>query len=834
MTNAPSESSPSPSPISPTQNNPLLAAHGRLASFFKGKRILVTGHTGFKGSWLWFILKEWGADVHGYALEPYTTDTLYKIFHHDKDPKSIIGDITDKNHLRDVLQQVNPEIVFHLAAQPILRESYDKPIETFHANTIGTLNLADELRQCPAVRSVVFITTDKVYENNDTFVPFRESDMLGGSDPYSASKACAELIVKAYRKSFFKEKPVSIVTARAGNVIGGGDWSKDRIVPDIVRSAFQTKAAIELRQPHAIRPWQHVLEPLFGYLMLAKRAYEQQHDLPTAWNFGPESDHNIPVEQITREGYRILKAPFSWNVVPDNKKHEHHFLTLDSTLAKQVLGWSPQLSFEETLNWTFLWYKAYYDNADMIALTRLQLQQYEERVEKNRILHQIHTLIDEYHAVTSKPLPTHKVPITGKVYDAKELHHLVAASLEGWWTEGAWATKFEQLLAEFLGTKHAIIVNSGSSANLLAFGALCSPKLKDRRIKPGDEIITVAAGFPTTINPMVQYGAIPVFVDVELGHYNTTFQRILRAYSPKTKAIMIAHTLGNPYDVAQIAAFCKEKGLWFIEDNCDALGATYQGQKTGTFGDISTSSFYPAHHITTAEGGAVFTQHAQLAKIIRSLRDWGRDCWCATGKDDTCHMRYQWKLGNLPEGYDHKYIYSELGYNLKMTDLTAALGCAQMEKLPQFIEIRRKNFAYLLRKMEPFKDYFILPAAVDEYANPSWFGFPLTINDARIERKKILDYLNKNGVATRLLFAGNVTKQPYFVSGGFPYRIAEPLVNTDRIMEQMFWVGIYPALTEQHLDHMVRVFGEFLAQFHVEKPVVLQGIGFSQNIGRNL
>ena len=402
------------------------------------------------------------------------------------------------------------------------------------------------------------------------------------------------------------------------------------------------------------------------------------------------------------------------------------------------------------------------------------------------------------------------IPVSGKIFGKKELVNLVEASLEGWWTEGHWTAEFENGLKNFLGIKYVHACNSGSSANLLAFAALCSSTLGDKRIKKGDEVITLAAGFPTTVNPIIQYGSIPVFVDVELSTYNIDIKKLEKALSKKTKAVMIAHTLGNPFNVKAVKSFCKTNKLWLIEDNCDALGSKYEGKYTGTFGDIATLSFYPAHHITTAEGGAVITNNSKLSKIIISIRDWGRHCWCKTGQDNTCKNRYKWKLGDLPEGYDHKYIYSELGYNLKLSDLHAAIGVAQMDKLPSFIKKRQENFSKLMKRLKKFEKYFTLPKATPN-SEPSWFGFLLTLrpND-NYTREDLMRYLEKKRIGTRLLFSGNITKQPYFTGNkDIEYRIVGKLKNTDFIMNNTFWVGIYPGVSTEMILRVSEVFKGF-------------------------
>jgi CDP-6-deoxy-D-xylo-4-hexulose-3-dehydrase len=421
-------------------------------------------------------------------------------------------------------------------------------------------------------------------------------------------------------------------------------------------------------------------------------------------------------------------------------------------------------------------------------------------------------LVQQYADIIYAPKPfvagETTVPVSGKVIGAAELKNMVEASLDGWLTTGRFNAIFEERLAKFLGVKYLITVNSGSSANLVAFSALTSPKLGDRAIKPGDEVIGVAAGFPTTVNPIIQFGAVPVFVDVDLATHNIDASLIEAAITPKTKAIMLAHSLGNPFNLEVVTALCNKYNLWLVEDCCDALGATYKGQLVGTFGDIATLSFYPAHHITMGEGGAVFTNNAELKLIAESFRDWGRDCYCPPGKDNTCNKRFCWKLGNLPEGYDHKYTYSHLGYNLKITDMQAACALAQLDRLEGFIEARNANFAYLKSRLQSCADFLHLPEATPN-SIPSWFGFPVVLkDDAGVKRVDLLNYLDQNRIGTRLLFAGNLTRQPYMI--GRNYRVSGDLKNTDIVMKQTFWLGVFPGLGTEHLDYLVGRVEEFL------------------------
>jgi len=400
------------------------------------------------------------------------------------------------------------------------------------------------------------------------------------------------------------------------------------------------------------------------------------------------------------------------------------------------------------------------------------------------------------------------VPAAGKVIGAGELRNMVDAVLDGWLTSGRFNTGFEQRLGQFLAVEHVLTTNSGSSANLLAFSALCSPSLGERAIKIGDEVITVAAGFPTTINPILQNGCVPVFVDVTLPTYNIDVAQIEKAISSRTRAIMLAHTLGNPFDLAEVCRIARKHGLWLIEDCCDALGSTYDGRPVGSFGDIGTLSFYPAHHITMGEGGAVFTRDPQLKRILESLRDWGRDCYCATGCDNTCGQRFAQQHGDLPFGYDHKYTYSQLGYNLKITDVQAACALAQLDRLPDFIDARKRNFAWLTQRLAPLADFLLLPEATPG-SDPSWFGFPLTLKpEAACDRVDLLRYLDEQRIGTRLLFAGNVTRQPYMAGRNF--RVAGSLGNTDRVMNDTFWIGLWPGLSTGMLDYAADKIGEFL------------------------
>jgi CDP-6-deoxy-D-xylo-4-hexulose-3-dehydrase len=417
----------------------------------------------------------------------------------------------------------------------------------------------------------------------------------------------------------------------------------------------------------------------------------------------------------------------------------------------------------------------------------------------------IKNLATEYFAESFTPKPfcagNSPVQVSGKVFDEADLHSLLDSSLDFWLTTGRFADEFEKKFAQYLGVHYARLVNSGSSANLIAISVLTSPSLGDRQLKPGDEVITVAAGFPTTVNPIIQNRLIPVFIDVQRATYNVEVSQLEEALSPRTKAVIFAHTLGNPFDLEAVATFARKHGLFLIEDCCDALGSTYNGRKVGTFGDIATFSFYPAHHITMGEGGCVVTANSRLLRLIESYRDWGRDCWCDPGKDNTCKRRFEWKLGDLPRGYDHKYTYSQIGYNLKVTDMQAAVGVSQLDKLESFIAIRKKNFARLKVGLESLQEFYLLPQATPN-SDPSWFGFPIAIKpESGMKRDRVIQFLDQRHIGTRLLFAGNLVRQPAYL--GIEKRMIGELPNSDYVMNNVFWVGVYPGLTDEMIDYLI-------------------------------
>lgn len=438
---------------------------------------------------------------------------------------------------------------------------------------------------------------------------------------------------------------------------------------------------------------------------------------------------------------------------------------------------------------------------------------------RQELREQILALAGEYCEEVFQPRPfipgETPVPVTGKQLGSEEMRLLMDSALDFWLTTGRFAERFEREFARWWGIRECVLTNSGSSANLLAVSALTSPRLKDRRLMPGDEVITLAAGFPTTINPILQSRLVPVFVDVTLPTYNVDTAQLEAALSPRTRAIIFAHTLGNPFDLAAVTEFARRHGLWLIEDCCDAVGSTYQGRLVGTFGDLATVSFYPAHHITMGEGGAVLTNSPLLRTVVESFRDWGRDCWCAPGCDNTCGKRFDWQLGTLPCGYDHKYTYSHIGYNLKLTDMQAAVGVAQLARLPEFIEARRRNFRALRESLRELEEFFILPEATPE-SDPSWFGFPIAVRrDAPFTRNQVIRELESRKIATRLLFGGNLTRQPAYLEA--EYRVAAPLERTDFVMDQVFWIGVYPGITDAMREYMAEVLNALPACLAVAK-----------------
>ena len=790
--------------------------------FYRGKRVFVTGHTGFKGSWLCKMLLMAGAEVTGYSLQPPTQPNLFSIAGVEDKMHSVIGDIRDFDALKAAFDAAQPDIVLHLAAQPIVRDSYKDPRYTYETNVMGTVNLLECVRlaqqQGRAPRSVLNVTTDKVYHNNEWAWGYRENEPLDGFDPYSNSKSCSELATHSYINSFFADKTVAVSTARAGNVIGGGDFANDRIIPDCVR-AMAAGRKIGVRNPYSTRPYQHVLEPLAAYLLIAQRQYEDSR-FAGYYNVGPDDCDCVTTGTLVDLFCRAWGGDAAWeNQAEANAPHEANFLKLDCSKLKTTFGWTPRWHMAECMEKTVAFSKIWLANGDVPAEMEKEINiffggaiiMWKNEAEARE---QIKAMVAEYyHDFKEKKTPYQegdRITYAARVFDEKEMCALTDATLDFWLTTGRFADRFEKEFAKWIGVKFAHLVNSGSSANLIAFMALTAPELGDRQIRKGDEIITVACGFPTTVTPAIQYGAVPVFVDVTVPQYNIDVTKLEAALSPKTKAVMIAHTLGNPFDLSAVKAFCDAHNLWLVEDNCDALGTQYtingETRFTGTWGDIGTSSFYPPHHMTMGEGGCVYTNNPLLNRLILSFRDWGRDCICPSGQDNFCGHRFDGQFGELPKGYDHKYVYSHFGYNLKVTDMQAAIGCEQLKKFPTFIERRRHNWDRLRAALEPAADKLILPEPAAN-SRPSWFGFLISVKpESGLDRNAVTRYVESHNVQTRLLFSGNLIKHPCFdqIRGTDAYRVAGELTNTDFIMNNTFWVGVYPGMTDEMIDYMAK------------------------------
>ena len=798
--------------------------------FYRGKRVFVTGHTGFKGSWLCKMLLMAGAEVTGYSLQPPTQPNLFSIAGVEDKMHSVIGDIRDFDALKAAFDAAQPDIVLHLAAQPIVRDSYKDPRYTYETNVMGTVNLLECVRlarqQGRAPRSVLNVTTDKVYHNNEWAWGYRENEPLDGFDPYSNSKSCSELATHSYINSFFADKTVAVSTARAGNVIGGGDFANDRIIPDCVR-AMAAGRKIGVRNPYSTRPYQHVLEPLAAYLLIAQRQYEDSR-FAGYYNVGPDDCDCVTTGTLVDLFCRAWGGDAAWeNQAEANAPHEANFLKLDCSKLKTTFGWTPRWHMAECMEKTVAFSKIWLANGDVPAEMEKEINiffggaiiMWKNEAEARE---QIKAMVAEYyHDFKEKKTPYQegdRITYAARVFDEKEMCALTDATLDFWLTTGRFADQFEKEFAKWIGVKFAHLVNSGSSANLIAFMALTAPELGDRQIRKGDEIITVACGFPTTVNPAIQYGAVPVFVDVTVPQYNIDVTKLEAALSPKTKAVMIAHTLGNPFDLSAVKAFCDAHNLWLVEDNCDALGTQYtingETRFTGTWGDIGTSSFYPPHHMTMGEGGCVYTNNPLLNRLILSFRDWGRDCICPSGQDNFCGHRFDGQFGELPKGYDHKYVYSHFGYNLKVTDMQAAIGCEQLKKFPTFIERRRHNWDRLRAALEPAADKLILPEPAAN-SRPSWFGFLISVKpESGLDRNAVTRYVESHNVQTRLLFSGNLIKHPCFdqIRGTDAYRVAGELTNTDFIMNNTFWVGVYPGMTDEMIDYMAKTIIEAVNQ----------------------
>jgi CDP-4-dehydro-6-deoxyglucose reductase, E1 len=737
------------------------------------KRVFVTGHTGFKGEWLMLDLAARGARIVSAALKPAMNPNLFTAARIESVGESRIVDIRNIDFVLQVVRETKPEIVFHLAVQPLVRRSYAQPIETFQINVMGTANVLEAVRRVGSARVIVVVTTDKCYENREWWWGYDEIDPLDGRDPYSASKAVAELVAGAYRSSYsppgdFEKHGIALAAARAGIVIGGGDWSEDRLIPEMVR-AFTCGSPVVLRNPQAVCQWQHVLEPIEGYIGLAEKLWDEPAGFASGWNFGPELSDAIPVGEIVKLFAACWGNRARWELDSTAQSHEAGLLRQDCSKATAELGWTPLLHIQDAVRMTADWYHHFLNGSDDAPYKRSgRLVPRTPRIcregtamtmtdPQQELRNRIAALVAEYHGLAFAPNPfvpgETPVPVFGRVFGAEEMQYLVDSSLEFWLTTGRYAAQFDRESSRFAGARDARLTNSGSSANLNAISALTSPSLSDRRLQPGAEVITLVAGFPTTVNPVIQNRLVSVFVDVVLPTYDVDVTQLDEALSDRTRAIFMAHTLGNPFNLEVVADFAERQDLWLIEDCCDALGSTYKGRAVGTFGDLATVSFYPAHHITSGEGGCVLTQRPALTKLVESFREWGRDCWCYPGCNNTCGKRFEWQLGTLPDGYDHKYTY-------------------------------------------------ILPQAT-ENSDPSWFGFPIAVRpESGLTRTGVTRQLESRKIGTRLLFAGNLTRQPAYEDGQF--RVVGDLKVTEYAMNSTFWVGTYPGLTEAKVDYIAQ------------------------------
>ncbi len=746
-----------------------------LLAELRGRRVLVTGASGFVGRRLVPRLCGLAASITAWSRSGQGF------------PAGVEGhavDLTDAAAVHDAVHATRPEIVLHLAAHVTARQDRGLVPEMLSTTLGGTVHLLTALSELKTCRRVVVASSAEVPASSAT----------APTSPYAAAKASADLFSRMFHRVF----QVPIVILRPTMLYGPGQ-ATDKFLPQAIR-------ALRQGQPPQVQSPGRTCDLLFVddfvQALLHAACLPHLEGETLALGSGRVSTLGQVVDRLAALlGCRDLVPT---QAVPGSRSGEQS-LIIDNRRARQLLRWQPTWSLEQGLQATI----AAYPGETATAQPNLGVTTV-NRADQLRA--QILELVEQYHAEAFAPRDfvagTSAVPVSGRKFDATEIRNLVDSSLDFWLTTGRYAERFERQFADRLQVKHALLCNSGSSANLLAVSALTSESLGERRLRPGDEIITAAAGFPTTVNPILQNGLIPVFVDVELETYNVDVEQLAAAIGPKTRGIMLAHTLGNPFNLAAVTELARQHDLWLIEDNCDAVGSLYDGRPTGSFGDLATVSFYPAHHITMGEGGCVLTGDGRLKMLVESFRDWGRACWCAPGVDNTCNKRFGWKLGDMPCGYDHKYTYSHIGYNLKLTDMQAAVGVAQLEKLESFTAQRRTNWATLRAHLAPYESQLILPRAT-ERSEPSWFGFPITVReDAGFSRLELVQYLESRRIATRLLFGGNLTRQPAYQHA--PRRIAGSLANTDRIMHQTFWIGVYPGLNSAMLDYVGETFGQFL------------------------
>lgn len=732
-------------------------------TFWTDKPVLITGIRGFLGCHLAERLERLGAKAHGISRSAPGGKSNVTIWQ---------GDLCNPALVQDIVEKTQPHVIFHLASKvtnrcdkslvlPSLRDTCDA--------TVSVLSAASEIQT-----RVILVSSAEV------------SVLTGNShrSPYVVAKTCAELFARLYRENFGL-----CVRVLRPTLIYGPRQHPEKLVPYIF-SSLLSGCSPRLQSVHRRCDLLYVDDAVDALLHAA--IYEGDQ---FCWDIG--SGQVLAIGELAERIADRLRVSIPAYQVGGQRHEREPDLVIDPLPAWHELNWRPAHSLASGIDLTACYYESRSDTSK--STTADQLRQEILRLTRHY-----------YHAAFLRDGdPPQTVPVAGRTFNADELSLLVESALDFWLTAGRFAARFERDFASALGSRHAVLCNSGSSANLLAIAALTAEELGEERLRPGDEVITAAAGFPTTVNPIVQYGMVPVFVDVVPGTYNVSVEQIQAAITPRTRAVFLAHTLGNPFAVAEIRELCRTHGLWLIEDNCDAVGSKYDGRYTGSFGHLATVSFYPAHQLTMGEGGCVLTNEGRLKMLVESFRDWGRACWCAPGKDNTCRRRHSQQLGNLPYGYDHKYTYSRLGYNLKLTDMQAAVGVAQLAKLEQFVAARRRHWQALRNHMEKWSDWFILPEATPR-SEPSWFGFALTVKEnAPFSRRDIVNYLESRGVATRMLFAGNLTRQPAYQN--IRYRVVGSLINTDAIMQRTFWIGVYPGLSDDHIDYASNVLDQFLS-----------------------
>lgn len=766
----------------------------------KFNRVLVTGAAGFIGSHLVQKLLDENFEV---GIIKRSTSDIWRIKNLLRNIKVYDADIRNFKEVDKVILDFKPDVVVHLAYYYAVGPDSEEIIKLSNTNVLGTINLLESSKR-NHIKRFINTSTCFVYENcGDNRL--NETNNLKPINHYTLTKIQAEQACTYYAEN----SDLKIITLRIFPPYGPAD-NERRLIPFLIGSFLNNEKP---KLTAGEQKWS------FIYVSDIVDAYVKSIlilDLPLKHEiFNVGNEQTISIRDIAIKIKTMLGSDVEAGLgeLP-YRGDELKFICADNNKAKTILKWEPKVGIDEGLKLTADWYKTFFKSNTGFKQRQKNNEPITNGLNKEKEQRQkAYALVEEYynefHKKNQQFIPGHTtITHAGRVYDAEEMKYLIDSCLDFWLTAGRFAKQFEEEFAQFLGVNYCILTNSGSSANLLAISALTSPKLAERKLKPGDEVITVAVSFPTTINPIVQNGLVPVFLDVDLGTYNIKTEEIENAITSKTKAIFLAHTLGNPFDIDKIVKLCKKYGLWLIEDNCDALGSQYQGKYTGTFGHIATSSFYPPHHLTMGEGGAVVTNDPLLKKIILSFRGWGRDCWCNAGEDNSCEKRFCWQLGKLPKGYDHKYIYSHLGYNLKITDMQAAVGVAQLKKLPGFIESRKKNWNYLLNNLQKYAPYFILPEAT-ENSIPSWFGFALTVKEnIPFTREDIINYLESKKIRTRVLFAGNITYHPSFEN--VDYRIHGVLKNTDLIMKNTFWIGVYPGITDEMIKYVVGCFDEFI------------------------